>query len=220
MGYRGKVVERERARDLRAGGWALADIAAKLGVGKSSVSVWVRDVEFEPQPRRAVNRESRRRHPNALQRRKHEEIERLLDEGRARIGALSERDVLVAGAALYAGEGTKGGSAVRFANTDPRMVALFCHWLRRCFTVDERRLRVRVYLHEGLDLDAATEFWSRVTGVPAAQFGTAYRAKADATIRHNKHEYGCCTLSYSCSRTHRAVMGLVTALLSWPADPG
>ena len=46
--------------------------------------------------------------PNALQRRKQGEIERLLEEGRARIGRLSEREFLVAGVALYAGEGPSG----------------------------------------------------------------------------------------------------------------
>jgi hypothetical protein len=37
------------------------------------------------------------------------EIDRLLAEGRARIGRLSEREFLIAGVALYAGEGSKGG---------------------------------------------------------------------------------------------------------------
>jgi hypothetical protein len=35
------------------------------------------------------------------------------------------------------------------------MVRFFCAWLRRHFAIDERRLRIRVYLHQGLDLDAA-----------------------------------------------------------------
>ncbi len=116
--------------------------------------------------------------------------------------------------ALYAGEGTKREGAVVFANTDPEMVRFFCDWLRRFFDVDEARLRVRVYLHEGLDLDAAQSHWSAVTGVPAAQFGKSYRARADATIRHNKHEFGCAYVKYSCTRTHRRIMGLIRALLS------
>jgi len=52
MGYRGKVKEQEAARVLRAEGHTLADIATKLGVAKSSVSLWVRDVPFTPSPRR------------------------------------------------------------------------------------------------------------------------------------------------------------------------
>ena len=107
-----------------------------------------------------------------------------------------------------------------FANTDPAMVAFFCAWLRRFFDIDESRLRVRVYLHEGLDLDAAERFWSEVTGVPRTQFRAPYRAKADPTIRLTKHEHGCVYVRYSCSRTHREIMGLVRALLSSSAIPG
>jgi uncharacterized protein YjcR len=82
MGYRGKLAEREQARRLRASGLPLVDIATILGVSKSSVSLWVRDVAIEPGPR--VDR-GRRRAPNALQRRKQAEIDRLLAEGRDRL---------------------------------------------------------------------------------------------------------------------------------------
>ena len=133
--------------------------------------------------RRPGRRTARRRSPNALQRAKATEIERLKEEGRARIAGLSERELLVAGVALYAGEGSKRDGDVRFANSDPRMIAFFCAWLRRFFDVDERRLRVRIYLHQGLDLDEAERFWSALTGVPRTQFGKAYRAVPDAGIR-------------------------------------
>lgn len=94
------------------------------------------------------------------------------------------------------------------------MVALFCAWLRRFFAIDESRLRVRLYLHEGLDLNAAVNFWSELTGIPLEQFGKPYRAVPDPSIRRSKHPLGCPNACYSCSRTHRAIMGLVRALLS------
>jgi hypothetical protein len=125
---------------------------------------------------------------------------------------------LAAGAALYAGEGAKG--ALLFANTNPAMIAFFCAWLRRFFAIDESRLRVRVYLNAGLDLDAAEEFWSATTKIPRSQFRAPYRARADPTMRLNKHEYGCVYVGYWCSRTHREVMGLVRALLTSGAIPG
>jgi hypothetical protein len=57
------------------------------------------------------------------------------------LGRLSEREFLVAGVALYAGEGSKTDGDVRFANSDPRMIVFFCSWLRRFFEIDEARLR-------------------------------------------------------------------------------
>ena len=217
MGYRGKLAERQQARQLRRTGLPLAEIAARLGVSKSSVSLWVRDVEFEPRPPVA---RGRRRAPNALQRRKQAEIDRLLEEGRSRIGRLSEREFLVAGVALYAGEGSKGDGSIRFVNSDPRMVALFCSWLRHFYEIDESRLRLSLYLHQGLDLSAAIAYWSALTGIPESQFRKPYRAVPDPSIRRAKHVHGCITVSYSCSTTHRSIMGLVSALLGGAVTPG
>jgi hypothetical protein len=54
-----KPEKRNRARELRAEGWSVRRIAIELGVAKSSVSVWVRDIPCErperprrPRPRR------------------------------------------------------------------------------------------------------------------------------------------------------------------------
>lgn len=126
MGYRGKVTEREQARVLRSEGWTMPEIAAELQVSKGSVSLWTRDVEFTPRRGRAA---PRRRSPNKLQRAKAAQIEQLLLDGQHRIARLSEREFLVAGTALYAGEGSKRNGTLSFANSDPRMIAFFCAWL-------------------------------------------------------------------------------------------
>lgn len=216
MGYRGKLAAQAEARRMRAENRTLADIAASLGVSKSSVSVWVRDVPFTPSRRRTGPQ--RRTHPAHTA--KLRQIEELDELGVQRIGTLGEHAFLVAGVALYAGEGTKGDGTVAFANTDPSMVAFFCAWLRRFFVIDESRLRVRVYLHDGLDLEAAERRWARVTGVPRTQFGAPYRAVADPTIRRTRHQYGCAYVRYTCSTTHRTIMGLIRALLSSDVLPG
>jgi hypothetical protein len=174
------------------------------------VSLWVRDVEFVPKPRSAA----RRREPNALQRRKQAEIDELLADGRDRIGRLTEKELLVAGTALYAGEGAKADGQLCFANSDPRMILFCCLWLRRFFDLDETRFRFRLYLHEGLDLDEAIEFWSSVTEIPVSQFGKTYRATPNPSIRKAKHPRGCGYVWYYSTRVHRGVMGLVHALLS------
>jgi transcriptional regulator with XRE-family HTH domain len=213
MGYRGKVELHEKARLMRAENRTLEDIATTLGVSKSSVSLWVRDIPFEVRQRRAA---VRRPHPQHLD--KLAEIAACDRLGAERIGTLTDEAFLAAGVALYAGEGAKG--SLVFANMSPAMIRFFCAWLRRFFDVDEKRLRVRVYLHEGLDLDESERFWSEVTGIPRSQFRAPYRAKADPTMRLSKHEHGCAYVRYSCSRTHREIMGLVGALLTSGAIPG
>lgn len=141
-------------------------------------------------------------------------------EGVALIGRLSEREFFVLGLALYAGEGSKTDGGVYFANSDPRMILVFVIWLRRFFEVDERRLRVKLYLHDGLDLEAAISFWSELTAIPTTQFGKPYRAIDNDTRRKSKHVMGCPGVGFSCTSTHRRVMGLIEAILSPSALPG
>lgn len=210
MGHRGKVEARARARELRAASWTLAEIADEVGAAKSSVSLWVRDVDFEPRPR---NRGHASQRPHPMRVRKEAEIEQLRREGIARIGELTDREFLMAGLGLYAGDGAKTGTMVSFANNNPRLVSLFCRWFRQFCVVDESRLRVKLYLHEGLDLDVAVQHWSAVTGVPPSQFQKPYRAVADATMRTSRHVHGCAHVRYSDARELRRILGMLEALL-------
>lgn len=211
MGNRGHVEKQERARELRAQAWTLAAIAAELDCAKSSASLWTRGVDFTPKPR-SRGHSSQRPHPLHLQ--KLAEIEECRLWAAEQIGDMSDRDLLMAGIGLYAGDGAKTGNEVRFANSNARLVALHCTWLRRFFEPDESRLRVSLYLHRGLDLDAANEFWASVTGIPTDQFYKPYRAEPDVGIRHNKHEHGCAHIRYASVRTLRKVQGLIEALVS------
>lgn len=215
MGYRGKVEEQEKARELRKQSWTLQEIADELGVSKSSVSLWVRDVEFTPKPRKSVGLArpgAQRRAPNRLAREKQQQVSRMHARGVERVARLSDREFLMAGIALYAAEGSKTDGTVSMANTDPQILEFFCAWLRRFFDIDESRLRVRVYLHDGLDLAMANSHWSRVTGIPVERFRKPYRAVPREGIRHTKHVRGCATVSYSCSATHREIMGMIAGL--------
>jgi hypothetical protein len=201
---------------MRAAGWTLADIAAELGVARSSVALRVRDVQFAAQPRRrappartkCLAAEEGGRDPSVACRR----------QGANR--AIKREGVPCRRRRPVCREGSKADRKVVFANTDSRMVAFFCAWLRRFFSVDEDRLRVRVYLHQGLDLNAAEQHWSEVTKIPLSQFGRPYRAASDSTIRATKHEFGCAYVTYSCSLTHRSIMGLIAALLSSESHSG
>ena len=209
MGYGGKFVERERARELRAKAWTLREIADELGVAKGSVSVWVRDVEFTPKPR---NRGHSGHQPHPLHLKKLAEIEQCRAEAEAEFGELSAEQLDAFALGLYAGEGAKTPGAVSMANTNPLLLRLFIDWLRRNFDIDEDRLRARLYLHEGLDIEEATAYWSAATSIPEHQFQRPYRAAADPSRRQAKHERGCLTIVYHCSVTHRRVMASVAAI--------
>ncbi len=116
MGYRGKVVEQERARELRAEGKTLLEIATELGVSKSSVSLWVRDVVFTPKPRQRPMFAA----PSRLHLAKLAEIEEMNRRGcRAQVGTLSatRHSSPPASPCTQAREPKADGDVI-FANTD------------------------------------------------------------------------------------------------------
>ncbi len=217
MGNQGKVVERAKARELRAEAWTLAEIAAELGVAKGSVSVWVRDVDFVPKPRNRGHRDHR---PHPLTVRKNVELERCRTEADEWLGAVTHRDLTMFCLGLYAGEGSKTPGCVSMANTNPALLRILLVWLRSHFDIDETRLRCKLYLHEGLDLAEATTSWSMLTGIPVEQFSAPYRATADQSRRGSKHVFGCATVMYSCTLTHRRLLAMIEAISSVPSLPG
>jgi transcriptional regulator with XRE-family HTH domain len=100
-----------RARELRAQGLDYEEIAGALGVSKSSVSLWVRDM---PRPERLSYEECRKRSVEGSQR--YWETERPAREAQreevraaaaGQIGTLSKREILIAGAIAYWCEGKK-----------------------------------------------------------------------------------------------------------------
>jgi len=100
------------------------------------------------------------------------------------------------------------------------LILVFTTRLRRFFDVDESKFRLRLYLHEGLGLDAAKEFWSDLTGIQPGQFYKPYRPAADQTMRKSKHVMGCPSVAYHSAAVFRRVMGMVEALTSPIAFPG
>ena len=217
MGYRGKVEERERARALRARSWTLVEIADELGVSKSSVSTWVRGVDFVPRPRN-------RGHPAGAQHplriKKEAEIEHCRAEAAAWASELSARELTTFCLGLYAGEGAKTDGRISMANTNPALLRILLTWLRAEFDLDESRFRARLYLHEGLDLEDAESFWSGALDIPRSQFTAPYRAEPDSSIRSRKHVRGCATVAYADAHLHRRVMARCEAIVS-PFDiPG
>ncbi len=197
---------RARARELRSQGLDYEEIVAALGVSKSSVSLWVRDM---PRPPRLSYEETRKRTAEGV--RRYGAAERPAREARrevvraaaaADIGVLSARDILIAGAIAYWCEGAKRKAyrqteAVAFINSDPDLIKLFLRFLAVA-GVEPTQLGFRVHIHESADVAAAEQFWRAVTGAEAAQFHrSTLKRHNPRTIRKNvgADYHGCLIVS-------------------------
>ncbi len=225
---RAKDDSHARARELREQGLDYEEIAGALGVSKSSVSLWVRDM---PRPDRLSYEECRKRSAEGA--RLYWEAERPAREAQReavragaadQIGVLSEREVLIAGAIAYWCEGSKSKphqlrEQVVFINSDPGLIKFFLHFLDEA-GVAFAQLRFRVHIHESADVAAAEEFWRSVTGAGSAQFHrTGLKRHNPRTVRKNvgADYHGCLIIRVRQSADlYRRIEGWVRAATTVP----
>ena len=164
-----KREERMAARELReVGGHSLAYIAAVLGVAKSSVSRWTRDIELTPAQHEALHPTFARANGSSARRRVAlEERVRYQDAGRRLAATGDARHE--AGCMLYWGEGSKHRNRVVVTNSDADLLAFFLRFLRECYGVDDERVAfsVNCFLGNGLELEEIEAWWLERLQLPA-----------------------------------------------------
>jgi transposase len=213
---------RDKARELRTQGMDYEEIAATLGVAKSSVSLWVRDLP------RLSYAESRKRSAEGARRywaaeRPAREAQRAAARASAaaQIGDLTDRELLIAGSVAYWCEGTKSkpyrrSERVVFVNSDPALIKFFLRFLRVAGTPAED-LTFRVYIHESGDVRAAGLFWLEITGARPEQFLVPVLKRHNpTTLRKNVGEnyHGCLRIEvHRGSDLYRKIEGWATAIM-------
>ncbi|MET9886617.1 hypothetical protein ABZZ20_26465 [Streptomyces sp. NPDC006430] len=185
---------RAKARELRLQGMTYDEIQVELGCSKSSISLWVRDLP-KPDRRRSPEEASaiaKRGWERTLEVRD-EERQRTKREAAAEIGALSDRELFLAGVGLYWAEGQKSKPYARrerviFVNSDPDMIQVFLAWLD-LLGVEPERIRYRVMIHESADVLGAEHYWADQARVDHAQLQrTTLKKHNPKTVRKNVGE--------------------------------
>lgn len=212
---------RDKARELRIQGLSYNEIVAQLGVSKSSVSLWVRDI---PCPERFAYVHSERR-LEGLRRFNEARTARHAAESTAagaEIGELTDRELLIAGAIAYWCEGAKNkpnrkANHVAFTNSDPKLIVFFLRFMDVA-GVSRDDLVFRVYIHENADAEAAQRFWLAVTGTQLDQFRSpVLKHHNPKTIRTNVGDdyHGCLKVDVRRSAAlYRRIEGWATGAMA------
>lgn len=167
-----KTRERELARRIRRDeGAPINEIAHRVGVSKSSVSLWVRDIELTAEQRQALldrNPAFNRQLSGwtRLAERRRAERVTFQEDGRRRM-RLGERD-FVAGCMLYWAEGAKRRNQLQFVNSDPLMARFFVAFLKKHFGLRREDIRITCHLYaDHLDKQREIEeYWLDVLDLP------------------------------------------------------
>lgn len=129
---------RYEARRLRKQGKSVKEIALALKVSRSSVSLWVRDIELTEEQTQVLKDRQRlwgAQNSGAHVNRDKAQQRRAIAQETGRLKAKENNALHLAGCMLYWAEGAKSRNNVNFVNSDPNMSTLlfvFCGKNLKC----------------------------------------------------------------------------------------
>ena len=211
--------KRREAIKLRKRGKTYTYIRACLGVSKSTLSYWIRDVELTPEQREKINKNTKAKQIEAYikttRERRKQIIQNYYNEAQRELGPLSTRDFLTAGLFLYLGEGSKSDySQVCISNSDPSIIRFTIFWFTKILGIKKEDIRVALHLYKDMDIEQELKFWRQITGIAKKQFWKPYIKKTfSQKINHPTFGHGTCKIYYGSAKLKNEVMAKIRVIL-------
>ena len=197
---------KEQAIKLRNAGYSYSIIKDKIGVSKSSASIWCRDILLTSNQIRELNKnmvrgayEGRLKGARVQHERRVKAIHSLLIKGKSLVKNLSHQDILLIGAALYWGEGMKKEGRARLVNSDPRIIKFMMMWLWRIWNIPKQHVSFHVminHIHKKR-VPEVEAYWANQLNVSRGQFTKTVliKSKNKKVYKNFTEHYGTLTIS-------------------------
>lgn len=219
-----KFKEKIKAQKLRRKGQSIKEITKKLKVSKGTVSIWCRDIQLtKKQIARLDARQIKGGYKGRLkgariQRERYlKKVKELKKQGIKQINRLNKRDLLIAGIALYWGEGDRKGNMIGLGNSDPKMIKFMLNWFEKIWKIDKDRIKLHIGINQihKKRLEEVEKYWSKITCIPRIQFGKTVliKAKNKKVYKNFNTHYGTLSIRLRKSSTFKYQMdGMLGAL--------
>lgn len=198
----------------------MKEIARLLGVSRSSVSLWVRDVPLTDDQRAELVRRNPIYNGQRLGARRnaalgHARRAGYQREGRAR--AATADALYVSGCMLFWAEGDKRRDCLRLGNSDPALLRYFVTFVRTNFHLADRDFRVTCNLfadHESRQREIE-DFWLRTLDLPRTCLNRSIvnrYSKYSQKKRRNKLPYGTARVAVYRTEIVQTIYGSIQEL--------
>lgn len=188
-----------RAHRLRRQGSSIKEIVKELGVAKSTVASWCREINLSDDQKEFLYQKmitgvhrGRLRGAAVNRQKKLDAQEKARVYAGGRINAISEHDKLIAGVALYWAEGSKAPSTFGFlfVNSDPVMIRFMYEWLTIIMSVPKEEIYVMVSINElhRYRIDKVLNYWSNLLNLPRSQFAKTSFIKSIQKKRYENQD--------------------------------
>jgi transcriptional regulator with XRE-family HTH domain len=174
-----KSIQKLEAQKLRKQGWSIKDVAEKLIIAKSTVSIWCRDIKLtKKQIARLLRSKQKKITRGRLKGAQVQKMKRLeaiklaTQEASMKLKALTDGEFFIAGLALYLAEGSRNMGRVHFTNSNPRIIKFVLRWFKKFYHASKNDMRYSVtinLIHKKRE-GKIKKFWQRYLKIRSSQF--------------------------------------------------
>jgi len=212
---------KSRATSLRKRGLSVRYIENKLGIPRSTLSGWFKDIKLSKQQtkklfdkwknglinarEKAVLTHNKGKHDR--QKIARQEVEKFISD--IDIDKKIQEIIL---SAFYLAEGGKTENSFTLANSNPEILLGVVTLLRKVFVIDESKFRCCLHLRKDQDENILKEFWSKTLNIPESKFTKTQFDKRTVKKTYD-HYKGVCLINYFDMALQRRVLYLGEKLL-------
>ncbi len=215
--------DKEKAILLRKQGKSYNEITEILGVAKSTLSLWLKNVKMPSRIEKKFWNKTRKNWAESItkfnkERAKiaREKAQEIQNSASKDIGEISKRELFLIGIALYWGEGHKRSRwRLDFTNSDPIMIKIIMRFFREILKIKEDKFSATAQIHPNTTSEKTVNYWSKITKIPKKQFLKTYTRVTPTSKRKrafNTLPYGTLRISISDVEITNKMKGWISGL--------
>ncbi len=196
---------KDKAISLRKDGKSIRDIEEKLGIPRSTLSGWLKNIKLTERQKKVLDRRWR----NALvQARKgsliwhHAEKKKRLElaekEAQKTLSEVNTKDKSILELALsmlYLGEGSKTGGTT-IGNSNPEILLFFVRGMEILYGFESNKVKCDLHLRADQGEIEIKKYWSKKLDIPLKNFTSTSFDKRTIGKKTYEHYKGVCILKY------------------------
>lgn len=214
------------ARKLRKEGLPLNEIKDKLGISKSTVSLWCRDIILTEEQYKKIKKEhifkTQKGRLIGAQMNKNKRLDAIKEAnnfGKKIIKKISKRELLLIAVALYWSEGSKSDSSSGFifVNSDPEMILAMRLFLINVLHIPTEDIVCSIQINRTHEerIAVVLSFWKKMLHLQNSQIRKPYYINTKVSKVYDNYDnyYGICRLIVRRGRNLKyRMLGLIKAV--------
>ena len=190
---------------LRKKGFSIGKIEHRLGIPRSTLSGWLRDIELSKKQKEKLTQNWKKALVKARKKAvlwHNAQKEKRLKEAKEQalktvetIDITDKKILELALAILYMGEGTKSKVETAMGNSDPLILKFFLATLKAIYNLDLKKVKCQLSLRADQNPEKMKRFWSKELSIPIDNFGYVNRDKRTVGSKTYPRYKGVCYIT-------------------------